>query len=178
MKRLLPALVLLLVGPAGAQEGGWHYAPFPGEGDRAALGCSAGSSPDSHTCIAVRCEDDYSIGIYLKTTREGGDTGRWSLVVDKDVLPFTAVATEAPYGAKVEADPAIVLDWIKQGGEAYVDPLDGAGPSSRSIPLGGSMLAINQALFFCAPTRQEPEATEPVINLNLIAPVPETQLMR
>ena len=177
--RLAPfPLILLLAAPAAAQEGGWHYSPFPGEGDRAALGCSAGSAPDSHTCIAVRCEDDYSIGFYIETTREGDDTGRWSLVVDKDVLPFTAVATGAPYGAKMEVDPAVVMDWITHGGEAYLDPLDGADPSSRSIPLSGSMLAINQALFFCAPTRSEPEATEPVMNPDLVAPVPAPQLTR
>jgi hypothetical protein len=176
--RFLP-LVLLLAAPAAAQEGGWHYSPYPGEGDRAALGCSAGSTPDSHTCVAVRCEDDYSVGLHIDTTREGSDAGRWRLQVDDDVWEMTAVEeTGSPYGAKVEGDVVPFLDAVKNGGEAFVEPVDGAETSSRALPLEGSLYAINQALFFCAPTRAEPEATTPVINPDLVPPEPARQLTR
>jgi hypothetical protein len=178
--RLAPIpLTLLLAVPAAAQEGGWHYSPFPGEGDRAALGCSAGSTPDSHTCVAVRCEDDFSVGLHIETTREGTDAGRWRLQVDAAVWEVTAAAIAgSPYGAKVEGDVVPFLDAAKNGGRAFVEPIDGADTSSRALPLEGSLYAINQALFFCAPTRKEPEATEPVMNPDLVAPVPSPQLTR
>lgn len=174
---LIPALLLAL--PAVAQEGGWSYSPFPGEGDRAALGCSAGSTPDSHTCLAVRCEDDFSVGLHIETTRDGGDAGRWRLQIDEDVFEVTATAIDgSPYGAKVEGDVGPFLDAIRNGGEGFVEPVDGAETSSRSLPLGGSLQAINQALFFCAPTRRDTEETEPTFNPDLVAPVPAPQLTR
>ena len=37
--------LLFGVSPALAQEAGWHYSPFPAEGDRATLGCSYGATP-------------------------------------------------------------------------------------------------------------------------------------
>jgi hypothetical protein len=174
---LIPALLLAL--PAAAQEGGWHYSPFPGEGDRAALGCSPGSTPESHTCLAVRCEDDFSVGLHVETTRDGGDAGRWRLQVDDQVFEVVAApSTTSPYGAKVEGDVAPFLDAIKNGGEGFVEPIDGAETSSRALPLTGSLEAINQALFFCAPTRTEIDATEPTFNPDLVAPVPAPQLTR
>jgi hypothetical protein len=172
-------VVLLLAAPAAAQEGGWHYSPFPGEGDRAALGCSPGSTPESHACVAIRCEDDYSVGLHIETTREGSDAGRWRLQVDADVWEVTAVEVAgSAYGAKVEGDTAPFIDAVKNGGEAFVEPIDGAETSSRALPLSGSLYAINQALFFCAPTRPVEEATEPTFDPDLVAPVPAPQLTR
>ena len=100
------ALALLsVIAPAVAQESGWHYSPYPGEGDRAALGCSYGSTPTSHTCIAVRCEDDFSVGLHIDTTRPGGDGGRWSVQIDGEAREVSAIAVEgSPYGARVEGD--------------------------------------------------------------------------
>src|SRR5690606_822299 len=102
MKALVPAIVVLAAAPAAAQEAGWHYSPYPGEGDRAALGCAHGSTPQVHTCIAVRCEDDYTVAVHLDTTRLGGDAGRWQLEIDNEDFTVTAVEVEdSPYGAKV-----------------------------------------------------------------------------
>ena len=59
---------------------------------------------------------------------------------------------------------------IKNGGEGFVEPIDGAETSSRALPLEGSLYAINQALFFCAPAAEEPEATAPTMRPELVAP--------
>lgn len=143
---------LALPAPAPAQESGWHYSPLPGEGDRAALGCTYGSTPARFACLAVRCEDDFSIGVHIHTSRAGGDKGRWDLEFDKEGqhFPVTAVADSSPYGARIEGEVAALLDQLKNAGLVYLDPQDGL-PIDRAISLSGSMTAINRALFFCAP---------------------------
>ena len=59
-RTVAPALAGLMfwAGTALAQEAGWNYSPYPGEGDRAAMGCTGGSTPAKHVCLVVRCEDD------------------------------------------------------------------------------------------------------------------------
>src|SRR5689334_3862001 len=99
------AILALLIGatPVAGQEAGWHYSPYPGEGDRAAMGCARDSTPQQHACLVVRCEDDFSIGVYIKTTIEGGDVRDWVAQIDDaaPVLRTEAVAPGVPYGAKV-----------------------------------------------------------------------------
>lgn len=168
------AIGAFVVGPALAQESGWHYSPYPGEGDRAALGCSAGSTAESHTCLAVRCEDDFSTGLYIETTRGGGDAGGWTIHIDEDAHDVTAVASPgAPYGAKVAGDVAPILAAIKDGTEVFLDPATGE-IGNRRIALSGSLYAINQALFFCAPMQpaRPGEAATPRIDPTLVAPEP------
>src|SRR5690606_16073977 len=133
-------------------EAGWHYSPYPGEGDRAALGCAYGSTPQVHTCVAVRCEDDFTVALHLDTTRLGGDAGHWALHVDEERHEVVAAATEsAPYGAKVAGDTAAIVDAIRNGATLFVEPLDGNPVPLDGIGLAGSLHAIGQALYFCAP---------------------------
>ena len=124
----LPALLLFaFAAPAVAQEAGWQYSPYPGEGDRAAMGCAYGSSPASHACIVVRCDDDYSVGLYIETSRMGGDAGEWSIGVDDDATGVTAVkADEAPYGARIEGDVSPLIDHDRRSPRA-----PGAAPAAR-----------------------------------------------
>ena len=68
------------------------------------------------------------------------DAGRWRLQVDDEVFEVSAAAVAgSPYGAKVEGDVAPFLDAIKNGGEGFVEPIDGAETSSRALPLAGSL---------------------------------------
>jgi hypothetical protein len=160
MRRVLaPAFLAMLAfatTPAPAQEAGWHFSPLPGEGDRAALGCTYGSTPARFACLAVRCEDDFSIGLHIHTSRDGGDIGRWDLEFDKEGqhFPVTAVVDGAPYGARIEGDVGPLLEQLKNAGLVYLDPQDGL-PIDRAISLSGSLTAINRALFFCAPRSSE-----------------------
>lgn len=149
----MTALVIgLAIPPTLGQEAGWHYSPLPGEGDRATLGCSYGANPKSHTCLAVRCEDDFSVGLHIHTSRADGDTGRWTLEFDKEGerFPVTAVEDASPYHARIEGDVAPILDLLKNSGLVYLDP-EGSALTDRAISLSGSLTAINQALYFCAP---------------------------
>lgn len=143
-------LALLVALPAGAQEAGWHYSPLPGEGDRATLGCALGSTPEAHACIAVRCEDDYSTGVHIHTSRPEGDAGRWAITIDKETRSFDAEAAE-PYGARLVGDYSWVLDGLAHGAVAYLEPERGSGMPANHIALDGSLYAINAALAFCAP---------------------------
>lgn len=154
-------LVALLAAPAFAQEQGWHYSPLAGEGDRAALGCAYNSTPETFVCIAVRCEEDYSVGVHLYTSRPGGDAGRWRLNVDReDAIEIGASADSAPYHARVEGDVSAIVDALKNGGVAYLEPQAGPQLPANGIPLTGSLRAINQALYFCAPRAGTPSGDE------------------
>lgn len=155
-------VALCLSTSAHAQEAGWNYSPLPGEGDRAALGCAYGATAESYTCLAVRCEDDFSVGIHIHTSRPAGDVGRWVLEFDREMQRFavTAVADGTPYHARIEGDVGDLLDNLLNAGLVYLDPGDDA-PLDRAISLSGSMSAIKQALYYCAPrvTEEAPAPT-------------------
>lgn len=142
--------LLMLAAPAAAQQAGWHYSPLPGEGDRAALGCASDSTPQIYACLAVRCEDDFSIGVHVHTSRPTGDGGRWAITVDKETRSFDAEIAQ-PYGARLTGDFSWVLDNLANGAVAYLEPEDGLGVPVNHIALDGSLYAINAALAFCAP---------------------------
>lgn len=144
------------ISAALAQEPGWHYSPLPGEGDRATLGCNREATPQDFACLAVRCEDDYSVGLHIHTSRPGGDVGRWQLTIDREFgLEVQAEASSTPYGGRVSGDVAELIDSLKNGGLVYLDSAD--REVSAQISLSNSLTAINQALFFCAP-RVVPES--------------------
>lgn len=151
-------ILALWCGLAGAQEPGWSYSPLPGEGDRAALGCGLQASPEAFACIAVRCEDDYSTGVHIFTSRPQGDGGRWAITVDKETRTFTAEAAE-PYGARLTGDFSWVLFNLANGAVAYLEPEDGSAMPDNHIALDGSLYAINRALGYCAP--RVPAPVEP-----------------
>ena len=156
-------VVAALAAPALAQESGWHYSPLPGEGDRAAMGCTYGSTPEKHACLVVRCEDDFTVGLHIHTSRPEGDVGRWHIEFDKGDprLDVTAIADGSPYDARIEGDVAPLIEALKNGAVVYLDPESGP-PLERAISLSGSLYVINQALYFCAPkVPDEPEALEP-----------------
>jgi len=144
-------LVLALGVPAGAQEAGWHYSPLPGEGDRAALGCAQGSDAQDFTCLAVRCEDDFSVGLHIHSSRPGGDAGKWNLDVDKESFEIATTGSAAPYSARVSGDVTTLIERLRHGVVAYLDPAAGPPVTRNGIPLAGSLHAIHQALYFCAP---------------------------
>jgi hypothetical protein len=149
-----------LAWPVSAQEAGWHYSPLPGEGDRAAMGCGYAADAQEFTCLVVRCEDDHATGLHIHTSRPGGDAGRWRIDIDKDSYEVRASASEAPYGARVEGDVATLIDGLRNGAVAYLDPLEGDPVSRNGISLSGSLYVVNQALYFCAP-RVPPQVEEP-----------------
>lgn len=149
--------------PTLAQESGWHYSPLPGEGDRATLGCSSGATPESFTCLAVRCEDDFSVGLHIHTSRADGDAGNWVMEFDKEGerFPVTAVADGSPYHARIDGDVAPILELVRNSGLVYLDP-DSDLPIDRAISLSGSLVAINQALYFCAPKTSLGDEVAPI----------------
>ena len=156
--QILTAALFLLTLPATAQETGWHYSPLPGEGDRAALGCALNSTPQAYACIAVRCEDDFTTGIHIHTSRQQSDAGDWAITVDKETRMFSAEASK-PYGAKLVGDYSWVTTNLANGAVAYLEPGDGSPMPANHIALDGSLYAINKALAYCAP--RIPATSEP-----------------
>jgi hypothetical protein len=151
---------MLGVMPTSAQEAGWHYSPLPGEGDRAALGCASGSSTQDYACVAVRCEDDFSVGLHLYTSRIEGDAGAWTIDIDEEQRDFIVSAEDSPYGARIAGDTDWLRGALEQGAVAYLQPLTGAPLQLSAVPLSGSLSASTQALAYCAP-RVPKAAAEP-----------------
>jgi len=142
---------LLLAGGVSAQEAGWQYSPLPGEGDRAAMGCAEGSTAADHACLVVRCEDDFSVGIHVHTGRHPDDTGLWDMTLDREDRRFEAVASPAPYGARIAADADWLLERLRHGTFVYLRHADDGHAGFRFISLAGSFQAIGEALYWCAP---------------------------
>ncbi|WP_127751758.1 hypothetical protein [Devosia sp. 1566] len=155
LRIVLASLLLLL--PAQGQEEGWHYSPLPGEGDRATLGCALRSTAEEFNCIAVRCEDDFSIGIYAHTSRTEPHAGEWLITIDRVNRPFLAEKGEAPYGARLPDPEGWLLHNLQNGAVAYLHPLEGPPAPLNFIPLSGSLYEINRALAYCLP----PKPAEP-----------------
>jgi hypothetical protein len=155
-KRLILALALL-AGPAGAQEAGWHYSPLPGEGDRATLGCDREATPDDFVCLAVRCEDDFSTGVHIHTSRREAP-GTWDMTLDRENASFVAEQSDAPYGGRFVEDADWLLERIAQGTFIYLRHAEDESGSFAYIDLTGSLFAINRALAYCAP--RVPQAVE------------------
>ncbi len=64
----------------------------------------------------------------------------------------------SPYGAKVDGDVTAILEGIKNGVSLYLEPLEGSPLTRNGIGLSGSLYAINQALYFCAPDMSQDDA--------------------
>lgn len=158
MKRKAPlALLMLALASAAfptvayAQHAGWQYSPLPGEGDRATLGCSRSASPEAFTCIAVRCEDDFSTGLYVHTSGRH-DAGKWEVTIDRENATLSAEPSNSPYDAKFAADQEQwLLERIREGTFVYLRHVDDEDNESHFITLSGSLYAINRALALCAP---------------------------
>jgi hypothetical protein len=148
------ALVLLLgaaVLPAHAVEPGWSFSPLPGEGDRASLGCARDATDTDFACLAVRCEDDFSVGIHVYSSRMGGDAGRWDMTLDREDIAFDTTGDPSPYGARLADPDGALLDRIRHGTFIYLRHADDQHAPFRFIDLGGSFAAIAEALYWCAP---------------------------
>jgi hypothetical protein len=148
---------LLLAPPALAQSPGWGFSHVPGEGDRAAIGCSRDSTPQDHACLVVRCEDDFSTGIHVLSSRPGGAAGVWEMTLDREAMNFRASPSEAPYGARFGEDEGRLLERLRFGTFAYLKHQEDAEAGFAFISLAGSMQAIAEALYFCAPRSQAVE---------------------
>ena len=61
--------------------------------------------------------------------------------------------------ARVTGDVSTLIERLRHGFIAYLDPEEGPPVQRNGIPLAGSLYAINQALYFCAPP-PEPDADQ------------------
>ena len=78
---------------------------------------------------------------------------------DEDFQVTAARVDGSHFGAKGDGDVSGIIEAIKNGVSLFLDPMDGAQVPSSGIGLSGSLYAINQALFFCAP-RVDPESED------------------
>lgn len=152
MTRVLTMAVLALglTTPVVAQQAGWHHSHVAGEGDRAAMGCDRDATAERFTCLAVRCEDDFSVGLYVDTSRSPV-LGLWEMTLDRENASLLAAGAAAPYGGRFVAEADWLLERLRQGTFAYLRHVDDADGDFAFISLDGSLQAIGAALFHCAP---------------------------
>lgn len=143
--------VLALAQPAFAEAPGWRFSPLPGEGDRAAMGCDRDATAQAFTCLVVRCEDDFSTGIHLHSSRLGGATGAWEMTLDREDITFSAERDDGPYGAVISENAGLLLDRLRHGTFVYLRHSEDDQAPFAFIDLNGSMKAIGEALYWCAP---------------------------
>ncbi|WP_449393490.1 hypothetical protein [Devosia riboflavina] len=142
---------LILAQPALAQTSGWQFSPLSGEGDRAAMGCARDATPENFTCLVVRCEDDFSTGIHVHSSRFGGDAGAWDMTLDREDRRFVAEESDGPYGARINKDADLLLDRLRHGTFVYLRHSGDEHAPFAFIDLAGSMNTIAEALYWCAP---------------------------
>ncbi|SMQ85595.1 hypothetical protein SAMN06295905_2882 [Devosia lucknowensis] len=158
--KALIAASLLAAAPTHALEPGWGYSPLPGEGDRASMGCARGSTDEDYSCLAVRCEDDFSIGIHIHSSRPGGTEGMWEMTLDREARQLEAVSDLAPYDARLVDADGWLLDGLRHGTFVYLRHHADPTGEFAFIDLGGSFRAINEALYWCAPRVAPAEQNE------------------
>ncbi|CAN7590571.1 hypothetical protein [Devosia sp. LjRoot3] len=144
-------LFLVMAQPAFAQAPGWQFSPLSGEGDRAAMGCAREATQENFTCLVVRCEDDFSNGVHVHSSRFGGDAGTWEMTLDREDRSFIAEKSGSPYGARIREDADLLLDRLRHGTFVYLRHSGDEHAPFAFIDLNGSMKTIAEALYWCAP---------------------------
>ena len=147
----LIALLGVFTCAVSGQETGWHYSPLPGEGDRASMGCARGSTEQDYSCLVVRCEDDFSVGVHLHASRAGGVAGPWEITLDKETRQLDVLGDQGPYGGKVSDADGWLLDGLRHGGSVYLRHTSDDEAPFAFIDLTGSYQSISEALYWCAP---------------------------
>lgn len=162
----LIALALNGTLPVAGQQPGWHYSPLPGEGDRASMGCARGSNLEGFTCLAVRCEPDFTTGIHVYSSRPQGDRGSWEMTLDRETRTLSTTPDETPYGARLDDVDGWLLDGLRHGTFVYLRHSDDMEGAFAFIDLSGSFRSIAEALQWCAPRvpRSDKAGAEPASN--------------
>lgn len=143
--------LFLSVSGVRAVEPGWHYSPLPGEGDRASLGCDSKATASAFTCLAVRCEDDLTTGLYVHASDPPASPALWTLTIDRENLALRTEPAAGPYAARVVGDIAPILERLEQGTFVYLRRDDDDSDAFVFIDLAGSLTSIREALYWCAP---------------------------
>jgi hypothetical protein len=149
--KALIACMLMSTAVATGQEPGWHYSPLAGEGDRASMGCARGSTAEDFVCLVVRCEEDFSTGLYVHASRPQNRVGAWEMTLDREARTLQAREDGAPYGVRLEDTDGWLLDGLRHGTFVYLRHADDTGADFEFIDLGGSFQSIAEALYWCAP---------------------------
>lgn len=157
--------VLALAQPALAEAPGWQFSSLPGEGDRAAMGCDRDANETVFTCLVVRCEDNFSTGIHIHSSRFGGAAGIWNMTLDREDVSFIAEKDTGPYGAVITQGADLLLERLRHGTFVYLRHSEDEYAPFAFIDLTGSMTAIAEALYWCAP-RVPPTEQNSVSDVN------------
>lgn len=143
---------ILCFGEAIAAESRWQPSPFEGEEKRAAIGCSDHATDEAWACIAVRCEDDGTIGLYAEIDGGGNGAGRWTLDVDGrgwEVYGDTG-ARAGLYTAHLLVAPDDLLVSLKKGRIALLDKRLQMADGFEIISLKGASQQIDRVLSACS----------------------------
>ncbi len=114
------------------------------------MGCARDSDANAFACLVVRCEDDYSTGLHVHTSRPGGSAGTWEMTLDREARQIDAIGA-SPYGARLVDPDGWLLDGLRHGTFVYLRHSQDMEDAFAFIDLSGSFRSIAEALQWCAP---------------------------
>ena len=115
------------------------------------MGCDRDAVAGDFSCVVVRCEEDFSVGLHVYSSRRPNALGRWALTLDREDRQVEIVSYHGPYSGRILENEAWLLERLKQGAYIYIAHVDDKEAPFRFISLAGSLLAIEEALYWCAP---------------------------
>ena len=137
-------IALAATAAAVVAQDAWQPSPFPGEEDLAVMGCSDSTNEEAWSCLAVRCENDWSLGLYAELTNLTLD-GEFTLVVGEESFPVSGRTQEQsiPYNNRLDGEIPDILAAMKSAEAVVIDrPDDPLNPGFDTIPLRGAADAI------------------------------------
>lgn len=156
MRAVVTASLSLLIGSAGcgfASGRGWDASSFPNEPRNPAIGCSVGADDDYWTCLAVRCEDNGTLGLYYEYS-DGGTNHPFSLMIDGEKFPVRpeAAGEGIAFPTRLTGDVVSIVSRLKAGNQVkLVDMTPPLNSGFDTILLRGSSRAIGAVEAACAP---------------------------
>jgi hypothetical protein len=144
-RALLSAIALAAATTAAVAQDFWQPSPFPGEEDLAVMGCSDSTNEEAWSCLAVRCENDWSLGLYTELTNLTLE-GEFTLVVGEVRFPVSGRMQEqsVPYSNRLDGDVSAIVAAMKAAEAVVIDrPRDPLNPGFDTIPLRGAAEAIS-----------------------------------
>jgi hypothetical protein len=152
--RLIAAiLAVAMTGTAHAQSN-WDWSSFPGEGEKAVLGCSDSTTDEDWVCLAVRCEAAGSLGLYVELTDLSLDE-RFDLVIGEQRFAVAGASRDesGPYSNRLSGEVAAIVAALKSGAAVKLDVPGGAlNPGFDTVPLRGSSRALTALEAQCGIT--------------------------
>lgn len=148
------AVVAVTIGNTTAlTQSRWATSGFPGEEAKSVIGCSVTHTDEAWLCLAVRCEPEGRLGLYLEITGLGPE-GPLDILIDRHRYTVSAplASSDVAYSNRIEGPVEEIIAHLSNGTSAtIVHPTVNSRENFNRIPLRGSKAVIERLERSCAP---------------------------